>query len=146
MQSDTAQTSSSRRRIGAAAVATLSLVAQLAIVTHSALVEHVRCPIHGDLVHPGESHEHHDLHAVHAPKAAPVDHRDAAAPLDDREADEHEHCVVLAHRREAAPGIAPLDGETREIEWLAPPAPASVPLASSIARYRVAPKGSPPPA
>jgi hypothetical protein len=144
MRSEAAQPSSSRRRLGAAAVATVCLVAQLAIVTHAALVEHVRCPIHGDLIHPGESHEHHDLHAAHAPKAAPVDDRDAAAPLDERDAEEHEHCIVLGHRREAAPGIAPLDGETRESEWLAPPAPASVPRASPIARYRIAPKNSPP--
>jgi hypothetical protein len=145
MRSEAAQPSSSRRRLGAAAVATLCLVAQLAIVTHAAVVEHVRCPIHGDLVHPGEPHEHHDLHVIHdAPNVAPLDDSDAAAPLDDRDADEHEHCIVLGHRREAAPGVAPLDGEPCETEWLAPPAPSSVPRASPVARYRLAPKNSPP--
>jgi hypothetical protein len=51
---------------------------------------------------------------------------------------------VLAHRREAAPCMSPLDREPFEVEWLAPRAPASVPRASPIARFRIAPKNSPP--
>jgi hypothetical protein len=136
MRSEAARTSSSARPLGAAAVAALCLAAQLAIVAHAALVEHVRCPAHGDLVHPGEPHEHHDLQALRG--------EPDWAPSDDRDAGEHEHCAVLARLSESAPGISPLGGEPREIEWLAPRAPAFAPRASPIARFRVAPKSSPP--
>jgi hypothetical protein len=124
------------RRVVAAAVAALCLAAQLAIVAHAALVEHVRCPLHGDFVHPGS---HHDDHAHHAPGDRP-----SAVPVDEHHDGEHEHCAVLAHRREAPPAVAPLDVASDELGWLGPPALRSVPRAAAVALFRVAPKHSPP--
>jgi hypothetical protein len=124
------------RRVVAAAVAALCLAAQLAIVAHAGLVEHVRCPLHGDLVHPGSNHEHHEHRS---PGDAP-----SAVPVDEHHAGEHEHCAVLAHRREAPPAVAPLDVASGELGWLGPPALRSVVRAAPVALFRLAPKNSPP--
>jgi len=105
---------------------------------HILLVQHTRCPEHGELVH--SSRTHHHLLETHADPYPSVSDgtRDASAE------EGHEHCSLSAHRRDALVSFAETGALARILE-----APHDVMLADAFVladsvRFRVAPKTSPP--
>jgi hypothetical protein len=122
-------------RAHAAVLATVFLVGQLAGFVHRALVAHVTCPEHGEIIHSqvavdGSAHSH----------APPCLTRESAP----RGGHEHDVCLVVLHQRTgvvttAAPTVEPT-----------PPAPERTPgpiialdfTPQSV--YSLAPKTSPP--
>lgn len=142
-------------RFLAACVAALLLCTQFASVVHMVLVPHVTCPDHGELMHPGEdasSHSHGadpdgtEPHGI-GRKAPEIQSARSAPDLDS--AHGHDHCAVVAHRRENLALAAVSHGDQ--------PAQTSAPALSqcatslqifgapqSRALYLLAPKTSPP--
>jgi hypothetical protein len=122
-------------RAHAAVLATVFLVGQLAGFVHRALVAHVTCPEHGEIIHSkveldGSAHSH-----------APPCLRSASAPTTGHE---HDVCLVVLHQRNgavttAAPTLEPT-----------PPTPERTPgpfIALNVTPqsvYSLAPKTSPP--
>jgi hypothetical protein len=121
-------------RSGVAAVAMLVVIAQLAGFAHEAAVRHVRCAAHDELVEAtdaGATSIFADGTAVHQAG----DRRAEAA---------HDHCAIATaiHAAAAAPA--------RPATCVAPPphaiaaAATVVAVVAATARYRLAPKTSPP--
>ena len=76
------------------------LAGQLSTVAHSMLVEHQRCPEHGELVHRAQrGTTAPPAGLVVAPRAV---HQQVLAPATAIERDGDDHCVSLAGRREVA--------------------------------------------
>jgi hypothetical protein len=113
-------------RIAAVACACL-LAGNLAPVGHYELAGHEVCGDHGELVHTGAGHD---------------DHGSEHHPGDDSE---HEHCApgTFALTTATLHVRAPIAEPMRQELVTAAAAPAEAPLRAS-ARYRLAPKGSPP--
>jgi hypothetical protein len=115
-------------------VAIACLAAQLAGFAHAALVRHERCPVHGELMHPGEGHAH---------AARPGLDHDAVLAAEAAEPDAHEDCAVVASRHGLA-SVARSDASVdvpvalRAVELRATPRPAQ------FALFLLAPKSSPP--
>lgn len=108
---------------------------------HFALVEHERCPEHGELVHADGVAASPDLSSsptgVHSGPTAAPGNRDSR--------DSHDPCSLTAALRQRA--FAPDADAGAQIEELFEPAPgpaAESPFLAARARYRVAPKTSPP--
>jgi hypothetical protein len=125
-----------RRRSSAIGwLAALALLAgQLSSVVHLLVVQHQRCPQHGELVHAAEG----------TPLASSPRVGDGAAlgPAESPEGHGHDHCLYLIHRPEvmAPPGAGALVTVLADAPFLDKivARPASFPL------FRLAPKTSPP--
>jgi hypothetical protein len=121
------------RRSGVALVAMLVVIAQLAGFAHEAAVRHVRCAAHGELVEAtdaGATSIFADSTAVHQ--------------AGDRRADaDHDHCTI-ATAIHAAAAVAPPAWTGAASPPAAMVADGSVAAVASVARYRLAPKTSPP--
>jgi hypothetical protein len=133
-----------RRR--AAGLALLLVAVQGAGLAHLLFERHEVCPEHGELVHAGDGH---GAHGVHAPKAlAPAaDSSGLAVRAPHSSAGEHgdDHCDALATRRE----LAILPANSHGLLLAAAVQPGGAPASSEArleprARYDVAPKQSPP--
>ena len=122
---------------GAAALAALVLGgAELGSAGHAALVRHAVCAEHGEPVHAG---------SAGAGAAVTTADRHAVVPADSAAAapDEHDHCKLLAGTSRIAPrerGLATRLSTTGDAgvaarDTIVPP---------SVARFRLAPKNSPP--
>ncbi len=121
----------------AGAVAAVCLLSQVSGLLHMVLVPHVRCADHGELVHAGElSHAGDGVEperaAVAQQPAASVEHG-------------HEHCGVLAHRRDERGVLAAAAAVRAGVRGGSEPAVLLLVLRpSAVATYLVAPKNSPP--
>ena len=102
------------------------------------LVEHTQCVEHGELVHNGGAHRHE------ARKDAEAHSPGFYGASDDRPEEAHEHCALSADHRHALITILGSKRATRVGEAPADFGPASAFVATDHARYRVAPKNSPP--
>jgi hypothetical protein len=102
------------------------------------LVEHTRCAEHGELVHEGERH-HHDAVADSSEDGAAVESggKEPASST-------HEHCALTADRRDAVVSTAesPLYGALAIVSDEQAFEQRFVHV--DVARFRVAPKNSPP--
>lgn len=107
---------------------------------HMLLVEHSRCVEHGELVHNSEAHAHvgaahpdpdPDLVAVHA--------------THDGDSDEaHEHCALSFDRRDALTSVDPSVLSTPPGDAVHDVGVTDAFVAPRTARFRIAPKNSPP--
>jgi hypothetical protein len=105
---------------------------------HMLLVEHSRCVEHGELVHNSqahahvsEAHAHANLAAVHATQNGDSD-------------EAHEHCVLSFDRRD---GLASVDASlvfTPPVDAVGDVGLTDAFVAPLAARFRIAPKNSPP--
>jgi hypothetical protein len=105
---------------------------------HMLLVEHTRCAEHGELVHGGEAHHH--VGAAHDES----DFRAFQTGSDGASGEAHQHCALIADRRDALVSIgnaqsAPLAAST--VQSLV--AEQGL-VAAETQRFRIAPKNSPP--
>jgi hypothetical protein len=132
---------SNTRGVLASALVPLLIAAHLSSFAHMVLVQHSACPEHGELVH----------HADPAENVAPAPRPDTVTPtvavanaLAETEAS-HDHCLVLANRREekmfvatsvALGNIIALPMSVGDME--------TTPFPSTSRLYRLAPKNSPP--
>ncbi len=135
-------------------LASLCAVAHLALLGHMVLVRHATCPEHGELVHAGQGTD--APHGASAAIATDSTHADHASnePHDvqaDRvgvgvgESDADSHCDVLGHLREKATPSVSSATLLEQLEIAASVASAPPRAASNEpARYRIAPKTSPP--
>ena len=105
---------------------------------HMLLVEHARCPEHGELAHNGESH-HHET-GGHAESDSPTFQNTST----DRPEEAHEHCGFSADHRNALIAISGAQLSTHAYETRVDFVLASVFVGPSGARFRIAPKNSPP--
>jgi hypothetical protein len=105
---------------------------------HMLLVEHARCAEHGELVHNGEGH--HRETGGHAESDSPTFQNSSS----DRPEEAHEHCAFSADRRNALIAIGGGQLSTHAHETRIDLALASVFVCSGDARFRIAPKNSPP--
>lgn len=105
---------------------------------HLWLVEHAQCPEHGDLMH-GEAHAGSTPSSLLSNTPSFESHGGAPSNAD------HEHCPVAAERRWA---VAPISGaqlaEALEVAEDSRWGPPAIVARTGIARFRVAPKNSPP--
>ena len=105
---------------------------------HMLLVEHTRCVEHGGLVHQSDAHQHVAGEHAHADSTAVHGVPDAGSE------EGHDHCVVSADRRDAVGSVsAPVlcSGALEAPHVLAPTDASAV---TRTARFRIAPKNSPP--
>jgi hypothetical protein len=119
-------------------LAVLALFGQLGGAVHLAVVQHVACPEHGELVEVDQDLQHHDRARSSTPTHAVV-------LADHAEAHGHDHCVIAIARRDRvrhAPNqlsIVPREGADQWVSAcgfvLPPPA---------ISLLFLAPKNSPP--
>jgi hypothetical protein len=120
----------------------LCLASQLSGLAHLALVPHVACAEHGELVELG----HRGLGPgglVQVGAAVRVQASPAPAELSQRHG--HDHCVLAALRREpACLGAGPFALEARPLSQALPGSRSSAPPASALPVLAVAPKASPP--
>jgi hypothetical protein len=133
-----------RRRVGAVvAVATLALVGQLLGLAHLFLIEHARCPEHGDTVHVRRGSED-----GHADAAAPTTgYALAGADGDVRPGDaaDHgdDHCQLWTERRDRAPVLTGLSTPMPSYAALDAIVPGVAP-APPRPLFHLAPKAGPP--
>ena len=117
-----------------------ALIGQAGAVAHTALIAHVTCPEHGDLMHVAPP----PVAAATAGTAAPVSWPALTAPIAAADDDGHERCILEEDGEHApapaAPTVpAPLVAAAPPLRLEAAPPPAArAPL------YRLAPKNSPP--
>lgn len=143
MLSQSSHRSPLRRRARTAGIAGLCVVAHLFALMHLAVVQHERCPEHGELVHAKDSdHATGRVTAAVAPGATATP-TDAVLPAYAGSQDrDHDHCLSVTERRDRqevraqAATSMPLDRQPSLPDAAAP----------TIARalYRSAPKTSPP--
>ena len=105
---------------------------------HMLLVEHARCAEHGELVHNGEVH-HHET-GTHAEADSPTLQNTSS----DRPGEAHEHCAFSADHRKGLIAISGAQLSTHAYEARVDFVLASVFVGPSGARFRIAPKNSPP--
>ena len=122
-------------------LACLLVAGQLSTATHLLLVRHAVCPLDGELIHPDGAEKHHDPQAharnEHTPRIAATEAPDGHHG--------HEHCVLASDRRNRAALHGPIVGLRAPPKViLATLACGSAESAASFARYRLAPKQSPP--
>jgi hypothetical protein len=128
------------RRVSVAAVSAFCAFATLGNTAHFALVQHVACAQHGDLVHADETHPGSTASA--AERGARSD-SPAFGQGPDAVEGSHEHCVAQLKRREEVgvpSGAFVLDRAQLEPSH----ALEAEGVSSSIAVLRLAPKASPP--
>jgi len=105
---------------------------------HMLLVEHARCAEHGELVHNGVDH-HHET-GGYAESDSPTFQNTSS----DRPEEAHEHCAFSADHRNGLIAIGGAQLSTHAYEARVDFALASVFVGPSGARFRIAPKNSPP--
>lgn len=117
----------------------LALGADLAGGLHLATVQHVVCPVHGELLHEAGSD-----HAAHAIEAGTVqDGLARVAPEQDEET--HEVCDGVVTVREEQPGLTgPSPQALPLMQRTGTQTPFSTHALSSVPLLRLAPKQSPP--
>ncbi|MDH3817234.1 MAG: hypothetical protein OES21_01390 [Myxococcales bacterium] len=105
---------------------------------HMLLVEHTRCAEHGELVHRGDSHAHINSKRARADAAAlegtPSQGSDPA----------HHHCALSVDRRGAVAAIVSPELFTQALKVVQGLVLTDAQLVTGAARFRVAPKNSPP--
>lgn len=119
-------------------VSLLALFLQGSSGGHMLLVEHSRCSEHGELVHRGDAHQHLAPEHAHADSAAVHRVPDAGSN------DGHEHCAMSVDRRGAVVSISTPLVSTHAPKVPQVFAPADASVVSQTARFRIAPKNSPP--
>jgi hypothetical protein len=105
---------------------------------HMLLVEHARCADHSELVHNGEGH-HHET-GGYAESDSPTFQHTSSDPPEEV----HEHCAFSADHRNALVAIGGAQLSIHAYEARVDFALASVFVDPSGARFRIAPKNSPP--
>jgi len=121
------------------AVGMLGLFLQGTQGGHMLLVGHSQCAEHGERVHGGDAHRSVTTRHAHL-------HADSAVVRgtpDPSEDGEHEHCAQGADRRIAAVGVAAAVAIPTPVDT-SPDFVAQDPLVTGAARFRIAPKHSPP--
>ncbi|MBW1757518.1 MAG: hypothetical protein JRJ80_15265 [Deltaproteobacteria bacterium] len=116
----------------------LALFLQGSSSGHMVLVEHARCAEHGELVHADDAHHHVARGHAHAESAAVH-----GAP-DEGSDETHDHCALSVDRRDAIVSICAPKVSTYALAVPHAFAPSDAPLATRTARFRIAPKNSPP--
>lgn len=123
-----------------AGIAGLCMVAQLLSLAHLVVVEHERCPEHGELIH-GDGHE---ADSLAAPVSIPAATRARVLPAHPDEPDaEHDHCLSATERRDLRLARVDAPAMMPPAQSDAHPHRATTP-AVTRALYRSAPKTSPP--
>lgn len=123
-----------------AGVALLCLFGQTCALLHGILVEHARCPEHGEAVHAAA-----DAHVVPYATRATLDGPLARKDADTRaEGHAHDHCLAVAERRAAA--IAPDAGGfvPERLSAIVPTTPDQTVRPAARPLFLLAPKTSPP--
>ncbi len=117
------------RRGGSAVAIALLVLAQLGALSHAAVVQHVRCATHGELIEAAEvdTHSTGDVRLVGARPGAGSD----------------EHCELAAALHHATTATASAPSITQQPQ-VATIAPAPLDTFARAAIYRFAPKTSPP--
>lgn len=127
-------------RVVMASLALLCLVAQASTLVHLVLVPHQACAEHGELIDARADGVPVPLARIHHALGSAAAVGRAAAPR----AHSHDHCAVLATRRDGARASQPsLALDHRAAEELPSPA-LCVSRPASIRLLDVAPKSSPP--
>ena len=128
------------RHLTVGAAALLCLLAQFSSILHMALVEHVRCAEHGELVH-AHGDQHHDHGAVRDRQSSAVS---AISSSSSDNGHGHDHCLVWTERRD--PVLAPLTvtGTVDLVSGDALLAPSRGASVYGLRVYSLAPKTSPP--
>jgi len=116
----------------------LALLLQGSTGGHMLLVEHTRCAEHGDLVHRGDSHEHVDSEHAHADVAA------LEGTPSEGSGKTHDHCALSVDRRGAVATIVSPELLTQALEVAQGFVPTDTQVVTGTARFRIAPKNSPP--
>ena len=116
----------------------LALLLQGSTGGHMLLVEHTRCAEHGELVHRGDSHERVDSEHAHADVAA------LEGTPSQGSGEAHDHCALSVDRRGAVAAIVSPEPFTQSLEAAQGFAPVDAQVVTGTARFRVAPKNSPP--
>ena len=126
-------------RLCATAFAAVFLAGQVSSYLHMALVRHVQCAEHGELIHSGRATP--ALATPASPAPIPLVASSTNADLDHS----HEHCAATPNRRQAAIEIThgPLLAERPPQIGRAPIVARDL-LIFGEPRYRLAPKNSPP--
>ncbi len=119
-------------------VGLLALFLQGSSGGHMLLVQHTRCADHGELVHPGDAHPH--VAAEHAQPDSAAVHGTPDAGSDKT----HEHCSVSANRRDGLVAIVDAPASAHVCAMPHGVAVAHEFIVTDPARFRVAPKNSPP--
>jgi len=104
---------------------------------HMLLVEHTRCAEHGELVHNADPHRH--VAAEHSHGAVSVH----GAP-DEGTGQTHDHCALSVNRRDSLVSVGTPLVTPRAFEAPDSVAIADVRVVTHCARFRIAPKNSPP--
>jgi hypothetical protein len=105
---------------------------------HLLLVEHSRCAEHGEMVHHGAAH-HHGASGDLEPGSAAFH-----GTPDDQPEDGHEHCALSAEHRPALIAISDSRWSAQVREARVECALVAALVATDSARFRIAPKNSPP--
>ena len=116
----------------------LAVILQGSAGGHMLLVEHARCPEHGELVHADATH-HHALSVLGKARAVTLegdgDHDSDTA---------HEHCALTADRRDAVVALGGTRVSALASNAFERAAPFLERFVPAPARFRIAPKTSPP--
>jgi len=107
---------------------------------HMLLVEHARCAEHGELVHNGEGHYHEAGGYAESDSPSPTFQNTSS----DQPEEAHEHCAFSADHRKGLIAISGAQLSTHAYEARVDFVLASVFVGPSGARFRIAPKNSPP--
>lgn len=132
-----------QRRLASLALAALCVLGQLSGIFHLALVQHVVCPQHGDLVHADELHT--EVAAVQSPQLAGL--RSVSGVRGGETgvgSHQHDHCLLYAHRREPAffrTARGSFFAAARSVQFDSWPGLVS---RATSSLFRIAPKQSPP--
>ncbi len=123
-------------RFSACALACLVLGAQLAPALHFLLVSHVRCAVHGELVHSPE----------HGSSLTQEYDHNSVASTDDESRDEHEHCgfAFLGISAVTLPGDAGIDAQIARASTNTRAPAGCAHAISAVEILQFAPKASPP--
>jgi len=105
---------------------------------HMLLVEHTRCAEHGELVHDGDAHRHVAGEHAHADSTSVHGTPDASS------GEAHDHCALSIDRRDAFVSICTPARSTHALETPHASAPTDAFVVARTARFRIAPKNSPP--
>ena len=119
-------------------VGLLTLFLQGSSGGHVLLVEHTRCAEHGELVHNGDAHRHV------AGEHAHVDTASVRGMADPGSGEAHYHCALSIDRRDAFVSICTPARSTHAFETPHASAPTDALVVTRAARFRIAPKNSPP--
>lgn len=118
--------------------ALLGLILQASTGGHMLLVQHSRCAEHGELVH-GHAPNHYRAD-TRGQTEGPAFQVDSEGGADEG----HDHCGLLANRRDAVAAIVEARLRAELVETPARPLLCHADLAPQTTLIRIAPKNSPP--